>query len=117
VHTKPRLVRLVRVNLLANAVKATQRGQVTGGLAASAGWVRLSVRDTGAGIPADERTLVFEPFEQRESIRRKSTPGIGLGLALVREMVGALGGRVELESEVGVGSTFTVLLPAPQENA
>ena len=55
---------------------------------------------------------MFEPFVQREPIESKHVPGVGLGLALVRELTGALGGRVELRSVVGAGSTFTVVLPA-----
>jgi len=78
---------------------------------------RLSVRDSGPGIPPDIHTHIFEPFEQLEPVHQKHTPGVGLGLALVREMVQALGGHVELESRVGAGSTFTVILPAHDAHA
>jgi len=74
---------------------------------------RLAVRDTGPGISPEQQTIIFEPFEQLEPIRQKHVPGVGLGLALVREMAGALGGRIELTSQVGAGSTFAVVLPPP----
>ncbi len=72
---------------------------------------RLAVIDSGPGIPADRQRLIFEPFTQLEPVRHKHTPGVGLGLALVERMVAALGGRVELRSELGCGSEFTVVLP------
>ena len=72
---------------------------------------RLAVIDSGPGIPADRRRFIFEPFTQLEPVRHKHTPGVGLGLALVERMVAALGGRVELRSELGCGSEFTVVLP------
>jgi signal transduction histidine kinase len=60
---------------------------------------------------------LFEPFEQLEPLRHKHTPDVGLGLALVKEMVAALGGEIELDSEPGVGSTFSVVLPATPSEA
>jgi|SRR5205823_7842710 len=67
--------------------------------------------------PDDPQATVFEPFEQLEPLRHKHTPGVGLGLALVKEMVAALGGEIELDSEPGVGSTFSVVLPAEASEA
>jgi len=72
---------------------------------------RLAVIDSGPGIPADRQRFIFEPFTQLEPVRHKHTPGVGLGLALVERMVAALGGRVELRSELGCGSEFTVVRP------
>jgi signal transduction histidine kinase len=69
------------------------------------------VKDTGPGISPQLSNRVFEPFVQLEEVRQKHLPGVGLGLALVKEMAGALSGHVALDSEVGVGSTFTVVLP------
>jgi signal transduction histidine kinase len=81
-------------------------------LAPAEGSHRLAVRDTGPGSPPEQQAIIFEPFEQLEPVRQKHTPGVGLGLALVKEMAGALGGRIELTSQTGAGSTFTVVLPA-----
>lgn len=107
-----RLVRLVLANLVDNAIKFTAAGEVEIRLSYADGQHRITVRDTGAGIPRELHRTIFEPFEQLEPISRKHTPGVGLGLALVHEMVTALGGQIELESEPGRGSTFTVLLPS-----
>jgi signal transduction histidine kinase len=108
----PRLCRLVIVNLVGNAVKFTQEGEVEVSVSFEAGLHRVRVRDTGPGIPAQDQERIFEPFEQMEPVPNKHTRGIGLGLSIVKEMVEALRGRIELTSEVGTGSTFTVLLPA-----
>ncbi len=75
------------------------------------------MRDSGRGIAPEDQARIFEPFEQLEELARKHTPGMGLGLALVREMVASLGGTITLESRVGVGSTFTVLLPSRLQRA
>jgi signal transduction histidine kinase len=108
----PRLVRLILVNLLGNAIKFTERGTVELALAHLGDVHRIAVKDTGPGIPPEHQTRIFEPFEQVEPARKKHLVGVGLGLALVREMVTSLRGALELESRVGVGSTFQVLLPS-----
>ena len=110
-NSDPQLVRLILANLVGNAVKFTEHGGVEVELQRTEGAHRVLVKDTGPGIPGHEHARIFEPFEHIEPTRKKHTPGIGLGLAIVREMVGALEGRVELESEVGRGSTFIVTLP------
>ena len=112
VHSDPQLVRLIVTNLVNNAIKFTETGGVTVELQRTGSSQRILVKDTGPGIPRHEHARVFEAFEHIEPTRKKHTPGIGLGLALVREMVGALEGRVELESESGQGSTFVVTLPS-----
>ncbi len=112
VNVDPRMLRLILSNLISNAIKYTDRGvlhlsaQIKNGLV-------ITVRDTGRGIDPLDAERIFEPFEHGERIENKSTPGVGLGLALVRDLVAALGGRVALSSEKGVGSTFTVTLPLP----
>jgi signal transduction histidine kinase len=111
-HSDRRLVRLVFANLLDNALKFTERGEVEVMLTPAPGGVALAVRDTGPGIPADRRHAIFEPFEHLEPVQRKHTPGVGLGLTVVKELVQTLGGRIVLESEMGRGSTFTVVLPS-----
>ncbi len=113
----PRLVRLILVNLVGNAVKFTDSGQVTVTLAAADGRHQLVVGDTGPGIPADRLAHIFEPFEQVEPLIHKHHSGFGLGLTLVKEMVDALGGRIEVTSVVDGGSTFTVTLPPVESHA
>jgi PAS domain S-box-containing protein len=104
----------VLLNLLTNAIKFTDPGgTVSVSAEASGDEVRLHVRDTGRGIPADRLAAVFDPFVQvgrdREGAEAR---GVGLGLAISRELAEAMGGSLEAESEVGKGSTFTLTLPA-----
>jgi len=106
----PRLERVLQ-NLLQNAIRHTPAG---GSVAVAAsrrdGWIELAVADTGEGIPADAVDRIFEPFWRGEASR--TTDGSGLGLALVRRLVDALGGCVSVQSSPGTGSTFRVRLPA-----
>ena len=123
-------VRLVQVlsNLIANAVKYTETGSVTvsadagnaseaaaGASAEAAGersrLVRISVSDTGPGIPASEHQRVFEPFTQVDGGPTRVYNGAGIGLAVAREIVELMGGRILLESDAGKGSVFSVELP------
>lgn len=116
-ETDPRLLRLVLFNLVHNAIKFTDRGSIAVSITVESGEHRFAVRDTGRGIALEDQARIFEPFEQLEAIARKHTPGIGLGLALVREMVGVLDGRITLESRPDAGSTFTVSLPSRRKPA
>jgi signal transduction histidine kinase len=115
----PRAVRIDRnawetivPNLLSNALKYTSRGSVTVRLRAIGDRVRLVVQDTGIGISPAVLPHVFERFyRSREAGEARSIEGTGIGLALVRELVRALGGEVSVESVPGEGSTFTVEIP------
>jgi signal transduction histidine kinase len=103
--------RIVQVleNLLANAVKHTARGGTVCVAAESRdGQVQITVRDTGAGIPAENLPHLFDRFWQARGARRG---GAGLGLAIAKGIVEAHGGRIWVESEVGAGSTFGFTLP------
>ncbi len=111
VETDPRLLRLVLLNLVENAVKFTDRGDVDVGVELQGSHLQLSVRDSGPGIPEEQQPLVFQPFEQLAPNEGKHLPGIGLGLALVREMVSALGGSIAVSSRLGEGACFTVRVP------
>lgn len=107
----PELVRLILLNLVGNAIKFTEHGLVEVSITSPAGGHRLTVRDSGPGIPAADRIRIFEAFAQTSDAKQRHFPGMGLGLTLVREVASALGGDVELDSDVGRGSTFTVTLP------
>ncbi|WP_162530881.1 ATP-binding protein [Rhodovastum atsumiense] len=112
VVSDPALVRIIVRNLLDNAVKYTGRGKVSARVSGAGGHVRIEVADTGPGIPAEVQERIFEPFEQLEEVDRKHAPGVGLGLTLVREIAGILGGHVRLVSTPGEGSVFAVELPS-----
>ncbi|HEY3665035.1 MAG TPA: HAMP domain-containing sensor histidine kinase, partial [Polyangiaceae bacterium] len=107
--TDLRLLRLVLVNLVSNALKFTDKGEITVSVETSQQTSRLQVRDTGHGISASQQASVFEPFFQGEAVHQSQ--GAGLGLSLVREMLLALGGTIELESALGKGSTFRISVP------
>ena len=108
-------VKLARIlgNLLSNAIKFTAEGGVSVSYGPDArGGVRLSVSDTGIGIPPEHQARVFEEFSQLGNPERSRTKGSGLGLSICRRLVDALGGVISLESAVGEGCTVTVTLPS-----
>lgn len=106
------LLRRVLTNLLSNALKFTDRGAVTLIARQAAGQFVLSVRDTGLGIRAEDQPRLFEKFAQLEQTKTKRHAGTGLGLAIVKNLVQLLEGSITVHSEPGVGSEFTVQLPA-----
>ena len=105
-------VQQVLLNLAHNALKFTQAGGVRLSMERESGGVAFAVADSGPGLSAHECERVFRRFEQTEYGRREH--GSGLGLTIARELVALMGGRIELHSEVGVGSTFRVHLPLPE---
>ncbi|MBX7249685.1 MAG: PAS-domain containing protein [Caulobacteraceae bacterium] len=110
-----RAVKQILLNLLSNAVKFTPRGgQVTVLSAALGDEVRLSVRDSGIGISAEDITRLAQPFEQIESQHSKTQQGTGLGLALTKSLIEMHGGRIDFQSEPGHGTTVSVFLPVRQ---
>jgi signal transduction histidine kinase len=106
-----RRVRQILTNLVGNAVKFTQQGEVVVGVAVEGRHARLSVRDTGPGISPHERATIFQEYKQTKAERARRR-GTGLGLAITKRLVKMHGGTIQVESEVGRGSTFNVLLPA-----
>jgi PAS domain S-box-containing protein len=104
------------LNLLSNAFKFTFEGEVAVTLKSVDGAVELQVRDTGVGIAEEHRERVFERFHRIETVHARTHEGTGIGLALVQELVKLHGGSVRVESAVGVGSTFTVTIPAGKDH-
>jgi PAS domain S-box-containing protein len=105
-------LRQIIVNLLSNAVKFTRPGgRVELACAPVAGQVRVVVRDTGIGIPADKLEAIFEPFVQVRADFTRTHEGTGLGLAISRDLARGMGGDLSVESTSGAGSTFTLTLP------
>jgi signal transduction histidine kinase/CHASE2 domain-containing sensor protein len=103
-------------NLVANAIKYSATGtEVVVEAREESVNIRIDVADQGCGIPTEDLTRVFEKFYRVPRVENVDVPGTGLGLALVREIAELHGGRVSVESEVGVGSTFTLRLPVPPE--
>jgi two-component system phosphate regulon sensor histidine kinase PhoR len=104
---------LVLFNLVDNAVKyAGDGGEVAVRLARAPGGVALSVRDRGPGISSDEQHRIFERFYRATNARARNVRGSGIGLSLVKHIAEAHGGRVDVASAAGQGSTFTVFVPA-----
>jgi signal transduction histidine kinase len=102
----------ILLNLLGNAIKYTpDGGAVSLNCEFDEDTVRIHVRDTGSGIPADRLTYIFEPFVQGERALNRPHEGVGLGLAISRELAAAMHGELSVSSEVGRGSTFTLALP------
>jgi PAS domain S-box-containing protein len=99
------------LNLLSNAFKFTQEGEIAVCLRQVGQEAELSVRDTGAGIPEEELPRLFERFHQIRGVRGRSLEGTGIGLALVQELVKLHGGSIRAESRFGLGSTFVVSIP------
>ncbi|HEV8470237.1 MAG TPA: ATP-binding protein [Candidatus Limnocylindria bacterium] len=104
-------VRQVLANMLANAVKFTERGSVTVSANTAEGWVTISVADTGVGITPEAQAYVFDEFRQADSSTTRRYGGTGLGLAISKRLITLHGGRIWVDSEVGRGSTFHFTLP------
>jgi len=107
------------LNLLSNASKFTKDGIITLDVEPvqtnGRAWVRLSVADTGIGMTPDQLARLFQSFSQADATISRQYGGTGLGLAICRRLATALGGRITLESVMGVGSTFTLTIPAETE--
>jgi len=101
----------VLTNLLGNAVKFTDRGEVRVTLSRTMRALRVEVADTGIGIPSDELPRLFRPFAQVDTGLTRRHGGTGLGLYIARRLATMLGGHIEVESEPGVGSRFALVLP------
>jgi signal transduction histidine kinase len=106
----------VVLNLLSNAFKSTFEGEIRVATSTEGSAARLTVADTGSGIPERDLARLFERFHRVEGARRRSHEGSGIGLALVKELVEMHGGSICVESSLGVGTTFTVTVPFGHEH-
>lgn len=105
----------IAFNLVGNAIKFTHIGEVTLKMTHLNDQIELVVSDTGIGIPPHAKEFIFDEFRQVDQSSRRSYGGSGLGLAITQKLVRMMGGTITLQSEVGVGSTFKVLLPSNAE--
>jgi signal transduction histidine kinase/HAMP domain-containing protein len=106
-----RRIRQVLINLLSNAIKFTRQGEIWLRIKPKADCVEFSVSDSGMGIPKEDLDNIFRPFERTRRSKEEGIEGTGLGLAISRYLIEAHGGKLEVESEVGKGSTFRFALP------
>jgi PAS domain S-box-containing protein len=106
-----RRVEQVLINLVNNAIKFTERGDVNIECRVRDGWLETCVRDTGIGIKSEDMHRLFKPFQQIDTGLARGHEGTGLGLSICQRLVTAMGGEIEVESQWGVGSTFKFTLP------
>ncbi|MFO0575898.1 MAG: response regulator [Polyangia bacterium] len=111
IETDIQRVQQILKNLLSNALKFTDRGEVELRVEGDATEVRFAVRDTGIGIPPAQHELIFEAFRQADGTTHRRYGGTGLGLSISRDLAGLLGGSLGVVSQPGQGSTFTLRLP------
>ena len=113
----PLRIRQVVLNLLSNALKFTDHGTVRLRLERHKDWLILAIRDTGVGIPEDRLHRLFQRFSQIDTHSTRRQGGTGLGLAISRHLVELMGGKITVESQVGRGSTFRIILPLVESSS
>ena len=107
----------VLLNLVGNAIKFTDKGSVAIRAVAENGQFEIAVADTGPGIKPEDRARIFEEFQQVDDTNTRKKGGTGLGLAISRRIVEMHGGRIEVDSTLGQGSTFRVIIPQRAQEA
>jgi two-component system sensor histidine kinase/response regulator len=120
VRGDPTRLRQVLTNLIGNAVKFTHEGEVLVSISSTpagdqSAKIRFTVRDTGIGIPAEQLSLIFQPFSQADLTMSRRYGGTGLGLTIAQRLVGMMGSRLEVASQVGKGSEFSFTIELPVE--
>ncbi|OQW32868.1 MAG: hypothetical protein A4E19_05810 [Nitrospira sp. SG-bin1] len=113
----PTRLRQVLVNLIGNAIKFTEHGEVVVRLVPDEthqNSIHCSVSDTGIGIPEDKLQIIFDRFTQVDSSTTRQYGGTGLGLSISKRIVELMGGRIQVESRLGAGTTFTFVVPLPE---
>ncbi len=117
VGVDPVRLRQIIANLLSNAIKFTDEGAVRGRVVSlrrhDTSWLRITIADEGAGIPADRLEAIFDPYVQLDDASARRGIGTGLGLMIARDLARLMGGDITVTSRPATGSTFTILLPAP----
>jgi signal transduction histidine kinase len=108
-------VRQIILNLLGNAIKFTEKGEIKVECHVSDGQVITRITDTGVGIKPEDMARLFKPFVQIETGFTRRYGGTGLGLSICKKLVEMLGGSISAESEFGKGSVFTITLPLKRE--
>lgn len=111
IYSDPRLVTQILTNLLGNAIKFTASGSVALNVSAQGEWASFQIVDTGRGVAESELPRITEKFFQAQPENEAKNPGAGLGLAITAQLAEIIGARIEIESELGVGSTFTLRVP------
>ena len=111
VRSDPKLLAQTIGNLVSNAIKYTDKGKVLLGCRRSGDKLRIEVWDNGIGIPAEQLSAIFEEFHQLDNPARERSKGVGLGLAIVHRLADLLGHSVDVRSQPGKGSVFTVEVP------
>ncbi|MBF0239715.1 MAG: response regulator [SAR324 cluster bacterium] len=104
----------IMLNLVGNAIKFTHEGEIKINALEEQGMIRVLVRDTGIGISTENKSHIFEAFEQGDGTTARVYGGTGLGLSITKKLVELHGGNIEVESSVGMGSTFSITLPISQ---
>ena len=116
IETDPKKLQQILMQLLTNAVKFTERGEIALEMKSCSdpeqAFVEISVSDTGIGISKQDQEVIFEEFRQLDGSSTRQYGGTGLGLGLCKKLVQSLGGRIEVESQIGQGSVFNLVLPA-----
>ena len=114
-HGDERRLAQVLLNLVGNAIKFTDKGEVAIKATTSDGSFTVAVRDTGPGIAPADQGKIFEEFQQADNSATKRKGGTGLGLSIAKRIIGMHGGRIWVESDVGKGSTFAFTIPVKVE--